>query len=120
MSDQNKNAEMKSHLIQELSRGTLTLAVLLMTEKPAYGYSLVVDLQQVGFDVEQNTLYPLLRRLEGQGLLESTWNTDENRPRKYYRLTDFGRSLSGDLAEEWRRLDDIVRVMIGDVTKKEE
>jgi PadR family transcriptional regulator PadR len=64
--------------------------VLLSTEKPEYGYSLVGLLQESGIDVEQNTLYPLLRRLEQQGLMESIWDTGESRPRKYYRVTDYG------------------------------
>jgi PadR family transcriptional regulator PadR len=106
---------LSNNLLQELKRGTLTLSVLLMTDKPAYGYSLVTELQNAGIEVEQNTLYPLLRRLESQGLLQSSWDTAENRPRKYYSITDDGRTTAGLLGEEWRRIN---RVIIG-MTKEE-
>jgi len=93
------------NLIQELKRGTITLSVLLMSEKPAYGYSLVTEMQAAGIVVEQNTLYPLLRRLESQGLLRSSWDTGESRPRKYYSVTDEGRSTAERLGKEWRRIN---------------
>jgi PadR family transcriptional regulator PadR len=89
------------NLLQELKRGSLVLAVLLSTEKPEYGYSLVGLLQESGIDVEQNTLYPLLRRLEQQGLMESIWDTGESRPRKYYRITDYGRTVASELSGQW-------------------
>jgi PadR family transcriptional regulator PadR len=89
------------NLLQELKRGSLVLAVLLSTEKPEYGYSLVGLLQESGIDVEQNTLYPLLRRLEQQGLMESIWDTGESRPRKYYRVTDYGRTVASELSGQW-------------------
>ncbi len=104
------NDALSNNLLQELKRGTLTLSVLLMTDKPAYGYSLVTELQNAGIDVEQNTLYPLLRRLESQGLLQSSWDTAESRPRKYYSITYDGRTTAGLLGEEWRRIN---RVIIG-------
>ncbi|MGC5652205.1 UNVERIFIED_CONTAM: helix-turn-helix transcriptional regulator [Kocuria sp. CPCC 205316] len=72
---------------QELRRGTVVLACLLVLDEPRYGYALLRTLGDAGLDVEANTLYPLLRRLEAQGLLESDWNTDESRPRKFYRTT---------------------------------
>ena len=59
--------------------------------------------------VEANTLYPLLRRLEGQGMLLSTWNTDESRPRKFYRISPAGERLAQELLAEWARIDDSVR-----------
>ena len=92
----------------ELRRGTLVLAVLLMADSPAYGYSLVQDLQAAGIDVEQNTLYPLLRRMETQGLLQSSWDTGESRPRKYYRATDAGLAMRTALKEEWDRLNAVI------------
>ena len=67
-------------LVQELKRGTLVLSVLLCLDVRAYGYALVSRLQDKGLDIEQNTLYPLLRRLEKQGLLESAWDTGDARP----------------------------------------
>ena len=65
-----------------------------MLRTPGYGYSLLETLSEAGFEVEANTLYPLLRRLESQGLLTSSWNTDEARPRKFYRTTEQGASLA--------------------------
>lgn len=101
-----------NNLLQELKRGTVTLSVLLMSEKPAYGYSLVTDLKNAGVEVDQNTLYPLLRRLETQGMLESSWNTDDSRPRKYYSRTDEGRRIAGLLGAEWQRLNSAVARII--------
>ena len=77
-------------LITELRRGTLTLAVLSQLRTPQYGYSLVQRLEDSGVSIEQSTLYPLLRRLEKQELVTSSWDTTESRPRKYYVLSDFG------------------------------
>ena len=71
-----------SHL-QELRRGTVVLACLLILRRPDYGYALLDRLERGGFAVDANTLYPLLRRLEKQGLLTSDWNTEESRPRKF-------------------------------------
>jgi len=67
--------------LQELRRGTVVLACLLILRQPNYGYALLDLLERSGFAVDANTLYPLLRRLEKQGLLTSDWNTDESRPR---------------------------------------
>jgi len=106
--------KLSGNLIQELKRGTITLSVLLMAEKPAYGYSLVTDMQAAGIEVEQNTLYPLLRRLESQGLLESTWDTGESRPRKYYSVTEEGRRTAHLLGREWRRINFVITGLMGE------
>ena len=91
--------------LQELRRGTVVVASLMALRAPGYGYSLLETLSGAGFEVEANTLYPLLRRLEAQGLLTSEWNTDEARPRKFYRTTEQGRAVTDVLAAEWARLD---------------
>ena len=88
-------------LITELRRGTLTLAVLSQLRTPQYGYSLVQRLEDSGVSIEQSTLYPLLRRLEKQELVTSSWDTTESRPRKYYVLSDFGIEIYKQLREEW-------------------
>ncbi|MFX0539286.1 PadR family transcriptional regulator [Ornithinimicrobium sp. Y1847] len=89
---------------QELRRGTAVVAVLALLDEPRYGYALLEELAAAGVEVEGNTLYPLLRRLEKQGLLTSEWNTEESRPRKFYALTDQGRGALGALAAEWRSI----------------
>ncbi len=88
-------------LITELRRGTLTLAVLSQLRTPQYGYSLVQRLEDSGVSIEQSTLYPLLRRLEKQELVTSSWDTTESRPRKYYVLSDFGIEIYQKLRAEW-------------------
>ena len=92
-------------LSQELRRVTVVLAALASLDAPRYGYALQQHLAEAGIEVEGNTLYPLLRRLEKQGLLTSEWNTDESRPRKFYALTDAGRAALSALTREWLALD---------------
>jgi len=89
---------------QELRRGTVVLACLLILKRPNYGYALLEALEQRGFGVDANTLYPLLRRLEKQGLLVSEWNTEESRPRKFYRTSDDGTELATQLSRDWSQL----------------
>ncbi len=79
-----------SGFVLELRRGTLILLVLSQLRRPMYGYSLVKKLNDSGIPMDANTLYPLMRRLEGQGLLKSQWDTGESKPRKYYTITDEG------------------------------
>jgi len=98
------DATVASHL-QELRRGTVVVASLTVLRSPGYGYSLLETLSAAGFEVEANTLYPLLRRLETQGLLTSAWNTDEARPRKFYTTTEQGSAIADLLRTEWTRLD---------------
>ncbi|KYG92250.1 PadR family transcriptional regulator [Metasolibacillus sp. FSL H7-0170] len=88
----------------ELRRGTLTLAVLSQLQTPQYGYSLVQRLEQAGVSIEQNTLYPLLRRLEKQELVTSSWDTTESRPRKYYVISNYGNEIFEQLKTEWLTL----------------
>ncbi|MER7891319.1 PadR family transcriptional regulator [Micromonospora sp. NPDC048909] len=94
---------LRTHL-QELRRGTVVVASLVALRQPGYGYALLQRLTGHGFPVDANTLYPLLRRLEEQGLLTSEWNTEESRPRKFYRTSDSGEALLG------RLLDDLAAV----------
>jgi DNA-binding PadR family transcriptional regulator len=91
--------EFDSHL-QELRRGTVVLASLLLLSASGYGYGLLQQLADAGFPADANTLYPLLRRLEKQGYLDSEWNTDEARPRKFYRTSASGIRLADTLTQE--------------------
>ena len=90
---------------QELRRGTIVLACLMLLTKPNYGYALLTALEAHGFAVDANTLYPLLRRLEKQGLVTSEWNTDESRPRKFYVTSEDGVALARILTDDWNDLN---------------
>ena len=90
--------------VQELRRGTVVLACLRLLEQPGYCYGLLEELETRGFDTDANTLYPLLRRLEKQGHLTSEWNTDEARPRKFYRTSTEGARLAAALSDEFRAI----------------
>lgn len=91
-----------SGLVQELRRGTLILLVLSQLRQPMYGYSLVKKLNEFDIPMDANTLYPLMRRLEGQGLLKSEWDTTESKPRKYYRTTDEGMEVLEKTTVYWK------------------
>ena len=96
------------NLASELPRGVLVLAVLAQCREVQYGYSLKQQLSAAGLEINEGTLYPLLRRLEGQGLLASEWQVTEDRPRRYYRLSPTGAAVLGRLALEWRELVNVV------------
>jgi PadR family transcriptional regulator PadR len=107
--------EVLSGAQQELRRGTVVLACLVLLREPGYGYALLDQLRDLGFSVDANTLYPLLRRLETQGLLVSEWNTQEARPRKFYRISPDGERLAAALLADWTRLDaSLRRLALGD------
>lgn len=91
---------LRTHL-QELRRGTVVVASLVALRRPDYGYALLQRLAGHGFPVDANTLYPLLRRLEEQGLLTSEWNTEESRPRKFYRINEEGEALLRRLLDDF-------------------
>jgi PadR family transcriptional regulator PadR len=87
----------------ELRRGTIVLATLSTLHTPHYGYGLLQKLEDAGIAVDAGTLYPLLRRLEKQGVLDSKWDTSDARPRKFYTLSNKGRDLQKRLTAEWRQ-----------------
>ena len=101
-------------ILLELRRGVLILAVLSQLEHEEYGYSLLTRLAEGGLEIDQGTLYPLMRRLEAQGLLESSWRIEEARPRRYYKLSAQGRQALEQLTEEWRRLGEVMEGMLGE------
>lgn len=90
-----------SKLRLELRRGIVVLAVLNQMDTAQYGYSLIQRLTEQGLDIEEGTLYPLLRRLETQGLLISEWEIGEARPRKYYRISPQGQAILDALIADW-------------------
>lgn len=88
----------------ELRRGCVPLAVLAELGDERYGYTLRKSLVQKGMAVDEGTLYPLLRRLEAQGLLVSEWREEEKRPRRFYRLSAEGKRVLARLTVEWETL----------------
>lgn len=88
----------------ELRRGVLVLAVLSRLREAQYGYSLRQALAERGMAIEEGTLYPLLRRLESQGVLASEWRIDDGPPRRYYRINDAGEALLAELTATWNTL----------------
>jgi PadR family transcriptional regulator, regulatory protein PadR len=96
----------------ELRRGTIVLAILSTLDKPLYGYLLLQRLEECGIAVDAGTLYPLLRRLEKQGLLESKWDTTDTRPRKYYQLSNAGTDMFERLVQEWSNISSKLDAML--------
>ena len=90
----------------ELRRGSLTLAVLAQLRKEHYGYTLRKDLAEHGLEIDESTLYPLLRRLETQGLLSSQWREEDKRNKRFYRLSPDGELILARLLEEWHAIND--------------
>jgi PadR family transcriptional regulator PadR len=90
----------------ELRRGCLVLAVLAQLRAEHYGYTLRKALAEDGLEMEESTLYPLLRRLETQGLLTSEWREEDKRNKRFYRLSRDGKTVLNQLLEEWHRMDE--------------
>jgi len=89
----------------ELRRGSLVLAVLAALKQEQYGYTLCRALNDQGMSIEESTVYPLLRRLEAQGLLSSEWREENRRRKRYYCLSDAGREVLESLTEEWTAIN---------------
>ncbi|MCD6475498.1 MAG: PadR family transcriptional regulator [Anaerolineaceae bacterium] len=99
-------------LSAELRRGLIVLVVMSQLEHAEYGYSLLKKLKEKGYSISQDTLYPLLRRLEKQGYLSSEWIVDESRPRRYYKLSEMGKAVFTVLKEEWKSQFQIIKEII--------
>jgi DNA-binding PadR family transcriptional regulator len=97
---------------QEIRRGLVVLACLIALKRPDYGYQLLKTLQSAGIPSDANTIYPLLRRLEERQLLVSEWNTQESRPRKFYRTSESGLALADELMGETARLNGALRTLL--------
>ena len=106
------SADLFDNLRLELRRGCLVLGVLAALRQEQYGYTLRKALSEQGMDIDEGTLYPLLRRLERQGLLASDWRQEDGRNKRFYRLSAEGKRMLRQLLAEWRRinssLDEIV------------
>jgi PadR family transcriptional regulator PadR len=104
--------EMYENTINELRRGVIVLAVLSQLNEEQYGYSLLKLLAEQGLEIDQGTLYPLLRRLESQGLLSSDWNTEGSRPRRYYVISPEGQELLPKFEAEWNKIVSMMEGML--------
>jgi DNA-binding PadR family transcriptional regulator len=105
--------EMYEKILNELRRGMIVLAVLSQLDEEQYGYSLLKRLSEKGLELDQGTLYPLLRRLESQGLLSSSWNVEGSRPRRYYVISTEGQELLPRLTKEWNSIVFMMEGMLG-------
>lgn len=105
--------EIFENLRLELRRGCLTVAVLAQLKVEHYGYTLRKALADLGLAIDEGTLYPLLRRLETQGLLVSEWREEDKRNKRFYRLSPDGKQVLKDLLIEWHQLNASVQQIVG-------
>jgi DNA-binding PadR family transcriptional regulator len=105
--------DLEEKLEAELRRGVLQIAALALMRQRTYGYQLGKDLAGHGLETEEGTLYPILRRLQEQGLVSSSWDTEGTRPRKYYEITDQGRATLANLLESFRRIHAALESVVG-------
>jgi PadR family transcriptional regulator, regulatory protein PadR len=101
----------------EIRRGNIVLAILALLSTPRYGYGLLQTLERSGVVIDAGTLYPMLRRLEKQGVLDSTWDSEDARPRKYYRLSEDGQVMYGELVQEWVLMTENISKIINEETR---
>ena len=99
-------------LRSELRRGSLILAVLAQLRSEQYGYTLRKALAERGMDIDEGTLYPLLRRLEGQGLLASEWREEDKRNKRFYVLSPEGKQILQQLLAEWKNIDSSLTAIV--------
>ena len=100
-----EHPEVFENLRLELRRGSLTLAVLTQLRAERYGYTLRKALAEDGLEIDEGTLYPLLRRLESQGLLVSQWREEDKRNKRFYRLSPQGEQILSQLLTEWQKIN---------------
>ena len=97
----------------ELRRGCLVMAVLGQLRTEHYGYTLRTELANRGLEIDEGTLYPLLRRLESQGLLVSEWREEDKRNKRFYRLSPEGKGVLKELLTEWQSINTSVNRIVG-------
>jgi PadR family transcriptional regulator, regulatory protein PadR len=106
------NHDLFENLRLELRRGSLVLAVLAALREEQYGYTLRKTLGEQGMAIDEGTLYPLLRRLESQGLLLSQWREEEKRNKRFYRLSADGKAILKQLLGEWQSINSSLNGML--------
>ena len=107
------DAQLLESLRLELRRGCLVVAVLAQLHEELYGYTLRKSLADKGLAIDESTLYPLLRRLEAQGLLTSEWREEDKRNKRFYRLSPAGDATLTQLLAEWRGLNASLHNILG-------
>ena len=115
MTDKAQNEPDIGTLETEMNRGFLHILVLALLEKNMYGYSMVKHIETLGYKVEENTLYPLLRRLEKNGWIASKWDLTEDRPRKFYAITAAGRALRAALLDVWKNQNRVLDMITKEI-----
>jgi PadR family transcriptional regulator PadR len=108
-----EDADLLENLRIELRSGCLAVAAMSQLHQEHYGYSLRQALEEVGLQIEESTLYPLLRRLESQGLLVSEWREEGRRKKRFYKLSDRGARVLEQLLLEWNNINRALRRLIG-------
>ena len=119
MMNEQELPELYTNLTQELRRGVLVLAVLSQLKEDKYGYALISSLAERGLAIDQGTLYPLLRRLESQGLLDSVWNVEGSRPRRYYVVSSQGARVLEALHADWLELIGVMNHLLDESSSHE-
>jgi len=112
MANGTNNADVLENLKLELRRGCLIVAVLAQLRLEQYGYTLRKALADDGLAIDEGTLYPLLRRLETQGLLVSQWREEDKRNKRFYRLSPVGEQILNQLLEEWNSINASLRKIL--------
>ena len=96
----------------ELRRGVLILSVLASSKEPQYGYSLRKTLSEAGIEIDEGTLYPLIRRLAEQELLDSEWKNTDGRERRYYKISEKGSEVLEQLTQDWQQLNKSISALL--------
>ncbi|HAJ95556.1 MAG TPA: PadR family transcriptional regulator [Actinobacteria bacterium] len=99
----------------EMNRGVLQIMALLALETPMYGYMMIRFIEEIGYSIEENTLYPLLRRLEKNGWISSHWVVEDDRPKKYYEITTEGKMIRDKLLSIWQIQNRVIAKLLKEI-----
>jgi len=99
----------------EMNRGVLQIMALLALETPMYGYMMLRFIEEIGYSVEENTLYPLLRRLEKNGWISSRWVVEDDRPKKYYEIIKEGKIIRNKLLSIWQIQNGVIAKLLKEI-----
>lgn len=99
----------------EMNRGFLQIMALLALETPMYGYMMLRFIEEIGYSVEENTLYPMLRRLEKNGWISSRWDVEHDRPKKYYEITKEGKMIRNKLLSIWQIQNGVITKLLKEI-----